>query len=139
VHAPVGAIAPAVELQLKVGRVREPSAGLEVRAPEPVRSLKHTLGLRIAGIESARPDLAVVGTQVRLLLRSPMERSRDCRFDRPKKVKAFKRITVGKRFEQGKHPPLTGVFNITVRGTYNRTWPVATHPALHEHDGALTV
>jgi len=46
VHAPVGAIAPAVELQLKVGRVREPTPGLEVRAQEPMRALEHALRLR---------------------------------------------------------------------------------------------
>jgi hypothetical protein len=35
-HPPVDPVAPVVELQLEVERVREPAARLEVRAHEPV-------------------------------------------------------------------------------------------------------
>ena len=50
-HPPVDPVAPAVELQLEIERVREPATRLEVRAHESVRSLEHPLRLRIASLE----------------------------------------------------------------------------------------
>ena len=55
-HPSVGAIAPAVELQLEIQRVREPPTGLEVRAHEPMRSLQCTLGLRVTRVEDDPAD-----------------------------------------------------------------------------------
>ena len=52
----VDLVAPAVELELEVGLVREPAAGLEVGAHEPVRPLEHTLRLRVAGSEDHPAD-----------------------------------------------------------------------------------
>jgi hypothetical protein len=46
VHPPVDPVTPPVELQLEIGRVREPTSGLKVRAQEPVRALEHTLRIR---------------------------------------------------------------------------------------------
>jgi len=62
-HPLVDAVAPAVELQLEVGRVREPPARLEVGAHEPVRALQQPLGLRVPGVEDhpANAELAAKG------------------------------------------------------------------------------
>ena len=46
-HPLVDLVAPAVELQLEVGLVREPPSRLEIRAHEPVRALQHPFGLRV--------------------------------------------------------------------------------------------
>src|SRR3954465_8576901 len=56
-HPPVHPVTPAVELQLKVQRIREPPARLEVGAHEPMRALQHALGLRITGVEDTPADL----------------------------------------------------------------------------------
>jgi hypothetical protein len=57
VHAPVDVLAPAVELQLEVSRVRELAAWFEVRAHEPMRALEHSLGLRVARVEDDPAEL----------------------------------------------------------------------------------
>ena len=58
-HPAIDAIAPAVELQLEVDRVREAPTGQKVGAHEPVRALEHALGLGVAGVEDdpADPEL----------------------------------------------------------------------------------
>jgi hypothetical protein len=69
-HPPIHTLAPAVELQLEVGRVREPAAGLEVRTQEPVRALNDSFGLRIGRLEDDPADLELTAERGERLARA---------------------------------------------------------------------
>jgi len=55
-HPPVGLLAPRVQAVLIVEGVREHPTRLEVRTHEPVRTLQHTLRLRIPRLQDHPPD-----------------------------------------------------------------------------------
>jgi trehalase-like protein len=70
-HPLVDALAPAVELQLKVQLVGEPPPRLEVGAHEPMRALEQSLGLRVTRVEDHPADAELPAERGERIGRAP--------------------------------------------------------------------